>query len=298
MRPVAGSTGDGAVRITLVGLRVNLGLTAVKFGVGLVTGSMALVADGVHSLSDLVTDLVVLGGLRISRRPADSSHAYGHGKFETLATAVVALALFGAGGWIAGEAAVALAQGAVSVPGAAVAGVAAVSVVAKEWLFRATRQAARELRSSSLEANAWHHRSDALSSVAVLVGGITASLGFVQGDQVAAIAVAILIAWAAVGILRGALYELAEGALPPEDQLKVTQAIASVAGVRSWHKLRTRSSGRGAFVDVHIQVDPEMSVADSHAIASEVEEAVRQALGRAASVVVHVEPEDVQGSTA
>jgi len=298
VRPVAGSTGDGAVRITLVGLRVNLGLTAVKFGVGLVTGSMALVADGVHSLSDLVTDLVVLGGLRISRRPADSSHAYGHGKFETLATAVVALALFGAGGWIAGEAAVALAQGAVSVPGAAVAGVAAVSVVAKEWLFRATRQAARELRSSSLEANAWHHRSDALSSVAVLVGGITASLGFVQGDQVAAIAVAILIAWAAVGILRGALYELAEGALPPEDQLKVTQAIASVAGVRSWHMLRTRSSGRGAFVDVHIQVDPEMSVADSHAIASEVEEAVRQALGRAASVVVHVEPEDVQGSTA
>jgi len=298
VRPVAGSTGDGAVRITLVGLRVNLGLTAVKFGVGLVTGSMALVADGVHSLSDLVTDLVVLGGLRISRRPADSSHAYGHGKFETLATAVVALALFGAGGWIAGEAAVALAQGAVSVPGAAVAGVAAVSVVAKEWLFRATRQAARELRSSSLEANAWHHRSDALSSVAVLVGGITASLGFVQGDQVAAIAVAILIAWAAVGILRGALYELAEGALPPEDQLKVTQAIASVAGVRSWHKLRTRSSGRGAFVDVHVQVDPQMSVADSHAIASEVEEAVRQALGRAASVVVHVEPEDVQGSTA
>lgn len=282
--------GDPAVRITLVGLCVNLGLTAVKFGVGLASGSMALVADGVHSLSDLVTDLVVLGGLRLSRRPADASHAYGHGKFETLATALVALALFAAGGWIAGEGVLALIRGAVSVPGPIVAGAAAVSVVAKEWLFRATRRVARGLRSSALEANAWHHRSDALSSVAVLVGGVAATAGFAQGDQAAAIAVAVLIGWAAAGILRRALYELTEGALSEAEQDQVARAIAAVDGVRSWHKLRTRSSGQGAFVDVHIQVDPHLSVAKSHAIASRVEAAVRDALGGAASVVVHVEP--------
>ncbi len=265
---------DQGIRITLRGLGVNLALIGVKFGVGTVTGSMALVADGVHSLSDLVTDLVVWGGLRLSRRPADRSHAYGHGKFETVATAVVALALLAAGGWIAVEAMLALIAGAVSVPGPLVAAVAAVSVIFKEWLFRATRRVARQLRSTSLEANAWHHRSDALSSVAVLVGGVAAMAGFAQGDQVAAIAVALLVGWAATRILRRALYELTEGALSVADQDRVIQAIASVAGVQSWHKLRTRGSGRGAFVDVHIQVDPTLSVADSHAIASRVEEAV------------------------
>lgn len=286
---------DRGIRITLGGLGVNLALVGVKFGAGTVTGSMALVADGVHSLSDLVTDLVVWGGLRLSQRPADRSHAYGHGKFETVATAVVALALFAAGGWIAAEAMLALIAGAVSIPGPLVAAVAAVSVVSKEWLFRATRRTARQLRSSSLEANAWHHRSDALSSVAVLVGGLAATAGFAQGDQVAAIAVALLVGWAATRILRGALYELTEGALSAAEQDQVAQAIASVSGVQSWHKLRTRGSGRGAFVDVHIQVDPTLSVADSHAIASRVEEAVREALGDRGSVVVHVEP--ATGST-
>ncbi len=281
---------DQGIRITLRGLGVNLALIGVKFGVGTVTGSMALVADGVHSLSDLVTDLVVWGGLRLSRRPADRSHAYGHGKFETVATAVVALALLAAGGWIAVEAMLALIAGAVSVPGPLVAAVAAVSVIFKEWLFRATRRVARQLRSTSLEANAWHHRSDALSSVAVLVGGVAAMAGFAQGDQVAAIAVALLVGWAATRILRRALYELTEGALSVADQDRVIQAIASVAGVQSWHKLRTRGSGRGAFVDVHIQVDPTLSVADSHAIASRVERAVQEALGDRGSVVVHVEP--------
>lgn len=282
--------GDPAVRVTWVGVGVNLALTGFKVGVGFISGSMALVADGVHSLSDLVTDLVVLGGLRLARRPADASHAYGHGKFETVATAVVALALLGAGGWIAGEAVRGILAPTDHVPGLAVAGVAALSVAVKEWLFHATRRVARQTRSSSLAANAWHHRSDALSSVAVLVGGALAIAGVPQGDQAAAIAVAVLIGWAAVGILRRALYELTEGALSDNERARVAQAVSAVDGVQSWHKLRTRGSGRGAFVDVHIQVDPALSVAESHAIASQVEEAVREAIGGAASVVVHVEP--------
>lgn len=285
-----GERGDTATQITLIGLGLNLALTAAKFATGVITGSVALLADGIHSLSDLVTDLVVLGGLRLSQRPADASHAYGHGKFETVATAMVALALFAAGGWIAVEALLALTSGAVSIPGPLVAAVAAVSVVSKEWLFRATRRVARELRSSSLEANAWHHRSDALSSVAVLVGGVMASAGITQGDQVAAIAVAVLIGWAAARILRRAIYELTEGALPAAEQGRVAQAISEIEGVLSWHKLRTRYAGRAVLVDVHIQVDPSLSVAESHRIASRVERGIRDALGCEASVVIHVEP--------
>lgn len=281
---------EGGIRITLIGLGANIALAAIKLGVGAATGSMALLADGVHSLSDLVTDLVVLGGLRLSQRPADVSHAYGHGKFETVATAVVGLALFAAGGWIAGEAVASLVRAASSIPGPVVAGVAALSVVTKEWMFRATRRVARHLRSSSLAANAWHHRSDALSSVAVLVGGLVAMGGFPHGDQIAAILVAVLIGGAAVGILRRALYELTEGALSAVEQKRVARAIAGVEGVRSWHRLRTRGSGRGAFVDVHIKVDPSLTVEESHEIASQVERAVRGTLGGQTSVVVHVEP--------
>jgi len=284
--------GDEAVRITLIGVGTNIALTGLKFGMGLATGSTALIADGVHSLSDLATDLVVLGGLRLSRRPADRSHAYGHGKFETVATTLVALALFVAGGWIAGKAVAALIEGQISIPGPIVAGVAALSVIGKEWLSRATRRVARRLGSTSLEANAWHQRSDAFSSVAVLVGGLAATLGFPQGDQAAAIVVALLIGWAAAGILRRALYELTEGALSQDEQGQVARAIATVDGVRSWHKLRTRHSGQGAFVDVHIQVDPRLSVEESHTIATRVEQAVRGTLGGTASVVVHVEPVD------
>lgn len=281
---------DEGLRITLIGVGINLVLTGLKFGVGFLSGSMALVADGVHSLSDLATDLVVIGGLRLARRPADRSHAYGHGKFETLATTLVALALVAAGGWLAWEAVTALLRGGTSALGPAIAGVATMSVLAKEWLFQATRRVARRMRSSALEANAWHHRSDALSSVAVLCGGVVAALGFAQGDQAAAIAVAVLIGWAAVKILRKAVYELTEGALSEAEQDKVARAITGVDGVKSWHKLQTRSVGRGVFVDVHIEVDPTISVQDSHVIASQVEQAVRGALSGEVSVAVHVEP--------
>lgn len=281
---------DRAVRITLIGLGVNVALVGIKVGAGAIVGSMALIADGVHSLSDLMTDLAVAGSLRLSQRPADASHAYGHGKFETVATALVALALLAAGGWIAGEAAAALIEGRISIPGPIVAGVAALSVISKEWLFRSTQRVARQVRSAALEANAWHHRSDALSSVAVLLGGLAGSVGLRPADQAAAIAVALLIGWAGARILRRVLYELTEGALSALDQDRVVQAIAFMPEVRSWHKLRTRSSGRGAFVDLHIRVDPCLTVEESHAIASRVERAVCAALGRAASVVVHVEP--------
>ncbi len=278
------------VRITLIGLGLNLGLLALKLVLGWAARSTALVADGFHSLSDLVTDLVVLGGLRISQRPADASHAYGHGKFETLAEASIAFALLGVGAFIVWEGVSKVIRGELPSLSWAVALAALLSIITKEWMYRATVRVGKKYRRSSLLANAWHHRSDALSSVAVLIGSVFAGLGWAQADGGAAILVALLIGWAAWGILKHALHELTEGAFSPWDRGKVVAAIEGIPGVKSWHKLRTRYSGQEAFVDVHIQVDPELSVAESHTIASQVEDAVRTALGGKVSVVVHVEP--------
>lgn len=276
--------------ITFLGLGVNVGLMGLKVGLGLTLGSTALFADGIHSLSDLATDLVTLGGLRMAKKPPDETHAYGHGKFETLAGTIVALALLGVGVFIVLEAVQSLREGVLPRLGWAVALAAAFSVVLKEWLYQVTVRMGNELRSAAILANAWHHRSDALSSLPVLVGGICASFGLGKVDGIAAILVAGLIGWAAWKILRRALHELTEGAFSPRDRERVITAIEGVEGVKSWHKLRTRYAGQEAFVDVHIQVDPELSVSDSHAIASQVEEAVRKALGGRASVVVHIEP--------
>ena len=278
------------IGITLLGSAVNAGLAALKLGLGFLGGSTALVADGVHSLSDLATDLVVLGGIRLASRPADRSHAFGHGKFETLAGVLVALALIGAGAWLIREAAAGLAHPQGAPRSGLVMAVAGVSILAKEALYRATTRTALRLHSTALQANAWHHRSDALSSVAVLLGGATTALGYPIGDKVAAIAVGVMVLMAAASILRRAFHELLEGALSEEEKLAISQAIESVEGVQGWHRLRTRRLGRQALVDVHIQVDPNLSVRRAHKIATQVEQAVSRSLDGLASVVVHVEP--------
>jgi len=211
-----------------------------------------------------------------------------------LAGAFVALALVGVGVFIVLQAVRILREGAAVRLGWAVALAAGLSILLKEWLYRKTVAMGKELRSAALLANAWHHRSDALSSIPVLIGGIFVSFGLTKVDGIAAILVALLIGWAAYDILRRAMHELSEGAFPKKEQEKVIAAIENVEGVQSWHKLRTRYSGQDAFVDVHIQVDPSLTVEESHRIASEVEEAVRKALNGRASVTVHVEP---QGSS-
>lgn len=216
--------------VTLLGLGINVGLTSLKIGLGLALGSTALFADGVHSLSDLATDFITLSGIRMAKRPPDETHAYGHGKFETIAGALVALALVGVGLFIVWEAVAALRKGALPRLGWVVALAAALSVLLKEWLYRLTVKLGRELRSAALEANAWHHRSDALSSLPVFVGGICANFGIARVDGAAALVVAALIGWAAFDILRRALHELAEGAFSPTDRDKVIAAIEGVDG--------------------------------------------------------------------
>jgi len=229
-------------RITVVGIAWNISLFIVKLSVGFLTGSAGLIADGIHSASDMATDLIVLGGIRLGRRRADESHPYGHGRYETLAGGIVAGALILVGLFLAWEGASALYRGEGSFPGPAVIGVAAISVGIKEWLYRRTAESARSVGSPALYANAWHHRTDALSSIAVLAGGIGAVLGWGYADRIAGMIVGLMVAAAGWRTIARVLHELTEGGLPKSEIETIEAAIASVSGVNAWHRLRGRIS--------------------------------------------------------
>ena len=279
-------------RIGIIGALVNLGLSGLKFTVGALVGSVALVADGLHSLSDLLTDLVVVVGMRLGRRPPDATHPYGHGKFETLAGSLVSLVLIGVGAEIGLRSFAALREPRDADLAPAMMAVALASLGIKEILYHATAKAASAVKSPALWANAWHHRSDALSSLAVLFGGVASALGYPAGDGVAGMAVAAVILASGGKLLWDSFYELVEGRLKEPEEDAIVRAIEGVPGVVGWHNLRSRRSGRVAFVDVHITVDPEISLRDAHEIASQVERAVADVLRGEVSVTVHVEPKE------
>jgi len=291
--PSKGSRDPGD-RVTLLGVLWNVVLFAVKLAVGWLTGSAGLVADGIHSASDMATDLAVLGGMHLARRKADAEHPYGHGRFETLAGGIVAGALVLVGAFLAWEGIAALYRGEPSYPGAGVVAVALPSIAVKEWLYRRTVRIARDVDSAALQANAWHHRSDALSSIAVLAGGIGGLVGFGYADQLAGMIVGLMVVAAGGRTLLRVLHELTEGGLARREIETIERAIADVAGVRDWHQLRGRRVGRETFVDVHVLVDPTLSLWDAHDISMRVESGIREACHRAVNVIVHVEP-DSQG---
>jgi cation diffusion facilitator family transporter len=278
------------IRVTIWGLCLNLLLVALKLAVGLVVGSAALVADAVHSISDLFSDLIVILGVRLSSRPADEGHTYGHGKFEAFAASIVGAMLIGAGFFLAWKAGLSFYRGELNIPGYAVLIVAAVSIVSKEWIYRVTRRVARRVGSSALHVNAWHHRSDALSSVAVLFGGIAGLAGWGHGDQLATIVVGVMVIMVGLKALWRVFVELSEGSVSAEEQKAIVETIQTIPGVKGWHRLRTRLVGREVFMDVHVLVDAELSVADGHAICSDVERAIAQSMERPVNVVVHCEP--------
>ena len=279
------------IRVTLWGSCVNLVLAGTKLAVGIVVGSAALVADAMHSISDLFTDLVVILGVRLSDRPADESHSYGHGKYETVAASIIGFVLVGTGVYLASRAGLSLYRQEESFPGYAVIVVAALSIVAKEAIYQVTQRVARKVRSTMLSVNAWHHRSDALSSVAVLVGGIAGSVGWGHADQVAAVAVGVMIGAVGLNALWKVFVELCEGSISFGEQKAIVEAIQSVSGVSSWHRLRTRLVGRQVFMDVHVRVDPHLSVAEGHLICSIVERNITQSVDRPINIVVHCEPD-------
>ena len=276
--------------ITLWGALLNLILMGIKVFVGLVIRSSALVADGIHSLSDLATDFVVLAGVKLSHRPADKTHPYGHRRFETIASQFVAVVLLMVGFMFIWSASQAIFRGEESFPGFFILIVASISVVSKEIIFHFTRKVSQETGSTALYANAWHHRSDALSSIAVLIGGSMSLLGYGHADQAATIVVGIMIMAVAGKIFYLGLVELTEGSASQESVAKIEKILSKEQGISDWHALRTRKLGGELFVDVHILVKPSLTVLDSHRISSRLEENIAGGLERPVNVLVHIEP--------
>jgi cation diffusion facilitator family transporter len=282
---------DPGIRVTFLGMLVNLLLLIAKFVIGFLTGSVGLIADGTHTASDVATDLVVLGGIHLGGRDPDTNHAYGHGRYETLSGGIVAGVLMLAGLLIVWEAGSALYSNQLSYPGLPVLLVAAGSILGKEWLYRRTIRVARRIGSTALHANAWHHRSDALSSVAVLLGGVAGLLGWGHADQVAGIIVGLMVAYSGGRTLLKVLHELTEGALSERELSTINAAVASVPQVNGWHQLRSRRVGRERFIDLHVLVEPSLSLLEGHRISMLVEQAIQQSCEFPVNVLVHVEPD-------
>ena len=277
--------------ITYLGMAVNIALSVIKVVIGLLATSLALVADGIHSLSDVATDVAVLLGLHLGSRKPDQSHPYGHGRAETFSAGLVAIILIVVGGAMIYYATLAIARDETTTPHLSVLLAAVISIAAKEWLYRITQKAAIASHSPALYANAWHHRSDALSSVAVLIGFISLEFNFGHGDQVAAIAVGLMIIWVGVKVIGDALRELTEAAVDPDTIEHIKKIINSDSAIRQWHKLRTRTVGREVFLDLHILVDPDLKITAAHEITERLEKTLDEQITRPINITVHVEPD-------
>ena len=284
-------------RVTLLGMFVNIGLFIFKLIAGILGRSGAMIADAVHSASDFATDIVVLTFVRISAKPRDDDHKWGHGKYETLASLIIGVALFVVGVRIlmdSGEKVAAVCRGEVLArPGFIAIIAAAVSIVAKELLFQYTARKGKSLNSPSVVANAWHHRSDALSSIGTLLGiGFAYFLGekWRIADPIAAIVVAALIMKVAIDLGRAALAELLEKSLPRATEEEILSIISATPNVHKPHNLRTRRIGSDIAIEVHVRVDGSMTVHDSHEISREIEHSLRARFGENTAVAIHIEP--------
>ena len=277
--------------VTYLGAVVNVCLSILKIFIGLSVASMAMVADGIHSFSDLATDVVVLVGAYLGARKPDRTHPYGHGRLETFSAMLIALILMVVGGAMVYQATISIARNESTEPHWGIMAGAIVSILAKEWLYRVTKRAAHRSHSSALYANAWHHRSDALSSVAVLIGYVLLRFGFDHGDQLAAIAVGLMVVFVGIRVIADSLMELAEGAVDPETADHIKSVISANPAIRQWHELRTRRVGREVFLDVHILVDPDLNVAAAHEISERLERALDEEISRPVNITVHIEPD-------
>ena len=278
-------------RATWAGVWLNAPMALVKIIAGIAAQSHALVADGVHSLSDLVSDAAVLWALGHSHRPPDADHPFGHGRFETLATLAVAIMLALAGLGIVLDAGQRLFTGEVTVPRALALYVAAGSIALKEGLFHYTRAVARRTGSPMMEANAWHHRSDALSSVVALAGIGAAMLGVPAMDALAAGVIAAMLGRIAWVYGRPAVRELVDTAPPEATAGAILDALVSTPGVRDAHDLRLRRMGGQIQADVHIALDPAMTLSEAHRLSEAARIAVLHRLPEVAEIVIHAEPD-------
>jgi len=282
-----------AQRVTLIGAGVDLVVGVLKLVAGLLVGSAALIADAIHSFSDLVTDGFVLAATHFGRQAPDDDHPYGHGRIETLATLVLGSVLIFVAGGIAWASLIRLWAGdPIPAPGIWAIGVAVLALIAKEWIYHYTMRVARRVKSRLLEANAWHSRTDALSTVVVLVGLLAAQFGAGWVDAVAAILVGIMVGRVGWRLLWDSSRELIDTALPEHDIERMTAIAEAVSGVDSVHELRTRSLGSEVVLDLHIVVAPRLSVSEAHEIGNAVSRELRQAYPNLADVTFHIDPED------
>lgn len=282
---------------TLVGSAANVALMTFKFIAGILGNSAAMVADAVHSLSDFVTDLVVLIFVKISAKPQDKSHDYGHGKFETIASFIIGLALIGVatgivvtGGlrlidWLHGKQ--------LEQPGQLALWAALISILVKEVLFRYTRRKGETIHSQALSANAWHHRSDAFSSVAAAIGiGGALLMGqrWAVLDPLASVVVGFMLVKVSWDLLKSSVGELTESSLPEETEQEIAEIISSAPAVCEPHNLRTRHIGNRVAIETHIRMDGALSLEKAHDVATTIERKLKERFGADSLVTIHMEP--------
>ena len=284
-------------KVTLIGSAVNAILIVMKFIAGFVGKSSAMVADAVHSLSDFISDIIVLVFVKIAGKPKDKSHDYGHGKFETLATMIIGIMLIAAGVGLMvngiGNVMGSLQGESLERPTMLALIVAIVSIALKEWLYRYTVSSGRKLNSRAVIANAWHHRSDAVSSLGTLLG---ISGAMFLGDKwrildpIAAIIVSILIIKSGYDIVKPCISELLEASLPDDKENEIEKLVTSVPGIDSIHNLRTRRIGNAIAVDLHAKMDGNLTLSDAHEKATAAEKAIKKAFGENSIINIHMEP--------
>ena len=282
-----------ASRVTLIGMFLDAFLGVIKVIGGTLFHSQALVVDGIHSFTDVVSDWVVLAVMRLSRKGPDADHPYGHQRIETLGTLLLGSILIAVGAALAWENILRLLSGEdLAVPGWPVLVAAAISVGSKEWIYRYTRHVGIRIRSDLLIANAWHSRTDAFSSVVVLLSTIGAMLGFVWLDVVAAVVIAGIIIHIGWKFTWDSVKELVDTGLSEEDTRMLMNIAMETDGVRNVHELRSRRMGHDILLDVHLVVRPEISVSEGHQIGMKVVAGMREALGNILDINFHIDAEN------
>lgn len=285
-------TQENLTRAPLVGVFVNAILAAIKIAAGVIGNSYALIADGIESTSDIVTSLVVWGGLRLADRPANERHPYGYGKAEALAGAIASLALLSAAIIIAVQS-VREIMTPHQLPHWSTLLILTLVVVTKETLARWVGEIGDEVESTSLQADAWHHRSDALTSAAAFVGisiGVIGGKGYEAADDWAALIACGVIAYSGLRLLQMSVREVLDAAAPKKIEDGIREIAGQIPGVVAVEKCRVRKSGTRYFVELHVQVDGQATVAEGHAIGGRVRAALRESALRIADVFIHIEP--------
>jgi cation diffusion facilitator family transporter len=280
------------LKVTWLGIIINVILVIAKIITGLLVSSMAMIADGFHSLSDLVTDFAIIFGVHISKKEPDKDHPYGHSWAENFMTIFTAIPLAVAGGYMILKAVTSIADHKITRIGYPVLTVAVIAIILKEYSFVITKRVAIRLSSSMLYANAWDHRSDALSSLAVAIGAVSSMFGLAYADQIATIVVGLMIIFVAVKILLDAISQFTARAVDERTNEQIKRIITSQPQIRNWHKLRTRVVGRELFMDLHILVEPTLSIREAHAVAESLEDEMHRQIPQPVNIVIHIEPNE------